>query len=79
MDAPPALTSVLDNNTAAALVATGRWAEASRLLAELVGVSPANITRYLQLLQLELAVGRGQRSRRWSWPRYCASHRRTPG
>ena len=60
MDAPPALTSVLDNNTAAALVATGRWAEASRLLAELVGVSPASITRYLQLLQLELAVGRGQ-------------------
>jgi DNA-binding CsgD family transcriptional regulator len=60
MDAPPALTSVLDNNTAAALVATGRWAEADALLADLVRVSPASITRYLQLLQLELAVGRGE-------------------
>ncbi len=34
------LTSILDNNTAAVLTATGRWAEADRLLAELVGESP---------------------------------------
>jgi DNA-binding CsgD family transcriptional regulator len=61
LGAPAALTSVLDNNTAAVLTATGRWAEAGRLLAELVGESRANVTRYLQLLQLELAVGRGER------------------
>jgi DNA-binding CsgD family transcriptional regulator len=59
LDAPPAATASLDNNTAAVLTATGRWAEAGQLLAELVGESPANATRYLQLLQLELAVGRG--------------------
>ena len=57
----PRLTSVLDNNTAAVLTATGRWAEADQLLAELIGESRANVTRYLQLLQLELAVGRGER------------------
>jgi DNA-binding CsgD family transcriptional regulator len=61
LGAPAALTSVLDNNTAAVLTATGRWAEAGQLLAELVGESRANVTRYLQLLQLELAVGRGER------------------
>ena len=61
LGAPAALTSVLDNNTAAVLTATGRWAEADQLLAELVGESRANVTRYLQLLQLELAVGRGER------------------
>jgi DNA-binding CsgD family transcriptional regulator len=61
LGAPPALTSVLDNNTAAVLTATGRWAEADQLLAELIGESHANVTRYLQLLQLELAVGRGER------------------
>ena len=61
--APPALTWVLDNNTAAVLTATGRWAEAGQLLAELIGESPPNAARYLQLLQLELAVGRGERER----------------
>ena len=61
LGAPPALTSVLDNNTAAVLTATGRWAEAGQLLAELIGESRASVTRYLQLLQLELAVGRGER------------------
>ena len=61
LGAPAALTSVLDNNTAAVLTATGRWAEADQLLAELIGESRANVTRYLQLLQLELAVGRGER------------------
>ena len=61
---PAALTSVLDNNTAAVLIETGRWAEADQLLAELIGESPANATRYLQLLQLELAVGRGEREQR---------------
>src|ERR1700722_12078118 len=60
LGAPAALTSVLDNNTAAVLTATGRWAEADQLLAELVGESRANVTRYLQLLQLELAVGRAE-------------------
>jgi ATP/maltotriose-dependent transcriptional regulator MalT len=63
LDAPAALTSVLDNNMAAVLTATGRWAEADQLLAELIGESRANVTRYLQLLQLELAVGRGERDR----------------
>jgi ATP/maltotriose-dependent transcriptional regulator MalT len=57
--ATPAMTSILDNNTAAVLTATGRWADADRLLAELVVESPPNFARYLQLLQLELAVGRG--------------------
>jgi DNA-binding CsgD family transcriptional regulator len=63
LGAPAALTSVLDNNTAAVLTVTGRWAEAGQLLAELIGESRANVTRYLQLLQLELAVGRGERDR----------------
>jgi DNA-binding CsgD family transcriptional regulator len=57
LDTPTALTSVLDNNTAAILITTGRWAEADRLLAELVRRSAGNATRYLQLQQLELAVG----------------------
>jgi DNA-binding CsgD family transcriptional regulator/tetratricopeptide (TPR) repeat protein len=60
---PTALTSVLDNNTAAVLIYTGRWGEADRLLAELVGQSSGYATTYLQLRQLELAVGRGERQR----------------
>jgi DNA-binding CsgD family transcriptional regulator len=56
---PPTLTAVLDNNTAAVLVATGRWAQAGELLAELVGESVSHVTRYLDLLRLELAVGQG--------------------
>jgi DNA-binding CsgD family transcriptional regulator len=60
---PTALTSVLDNNTAAVLIYTGRWAEADRLLDELVGQSSGYAATYLQLRQLELAVGRGQRQR----------------
>jgi len=60
LDAPGMLTAVLDNNTAAVLTATGQWTEADQLLAELVGESAENVTRYLQLLQLELAVGRGE-------------------
>jgi DNA-binding CsgD family transcriptional regulator len=63
LDAPAALTSVLDNNTAAVLIAAGRWAEADQLLAELIGESRASVTRYLNLLQLELAVGRGELER----------------
>ena len=59
LDAPPALTSALENNTAAVLQETGRWAEASQLLAEVIGESEGKVTRYLELLQLELAVGRG--------------------
>jgi DNA-binding CsgD family transcriptional regulator len=56
---PPTLTAVLDNNTAAVLVATGRWAQASELLAELVGEPVSHVARYLDLLRLELAVGQG--------------------
>jgi DNA-binding CsgD family transcriptional regulator len=63
LDAPPALTWVLDNNIAAVLTTTGRWAEADRLLADLAGELAAHATRYLQLLQLELAVGRGESER----------------
>jgi predicted ATPase/class 3 adenylate cyclase len=63
LDAPPALTSALENNAAAALHATGRWAEADRLLAEVIGESEVKVTRYLELLQLELAVGRGDSQR----------------
>jgi class 3 adenylate cyclase/tetratricopeptide (TPR) repeat protein len=63
LGAPPALTSTLDNNVAAALIATGRWAEAGRLLAELVGESSGKATHYLELLQLELAVGQGDSQR----------------
>jgi class 3 adenylate cyclase/tetratricopeptide (TPR) repeat protein len=59
LDAPPALTATLDNNIAGALTAAGRWAEADQLLAELMGESSGKATHYLQLLQLELAVGRG--------------------
>ena len=59
LHAPPALTSTLDNNIAAVLIATGRWAEADRLLAELMGESSGKATHYLELQQLELAVGQG--------------------
>jgi DNA-binding CsgD family transcriptional regulator len=63
LDAPPALTSALDNNTAAVLHETGRWGEADQLLAEVIGESEGKLTRYLELLQLELAVGRGDSQR----------------
>ena len=63
LDAPPALTATLDNNIAAVLTATGRWAEADRLLAELMNESSGKATHNLQLMQLELAVGRGDRQR----------------
>ena len=62
LDAPPALTSVLDNNTVAVLTATGRWTEAGHLLAELTGESAA-YGQYLDLLRLELAVGQGDDQR----------------
>lgn len=58
--APPPLTRALDDNTLVVLVATGRWAEADRLLAELAGEPLTSGTGYLQLMQLELAVGRGE-------------------
>jgi class 3 adenylate cyclase/tetratricopeptide (TPR) repeat protein len=60
MGAPPTMTSGIGNNAAAALIASGRWTEADRLLSDLVTESPTNFTRYLHLLQLELAVGRGE-------------------
>ena len=63
MGAPPTITTGIGNNAAAALLASGRWAEADELLAELVAESTTNFTRYLQLLQLELAVGRGDGER----------------
>jgi DNA-binding CsgD family transcriptional regulator len=63
LGAPPGMTAVLDNNTAAVLTATGRWDEADRLLAELVADSSPTMSRYLQLLQLEMAVGRGNDDR----------------
>jgi tetratricopeptide (TPR) repeat protein len=63
MGAPPAVTTGIGNNAAGALFASGRWAEADQLLAELVAESTTNFTRYLQLLQLELAVGRGEPER----------------
>jgi DNA-binding CsgD family transcriptional regulator len=63
MGASPAMTSGIGNNAVAALVASGRWTEADRLLAELVPESGTYFTRYLQLLQLELAVGRGDSER----------------
>lgn len=63
LGAPPAITTGIGNNVAAALLASGRWAEAEQLLADLVAESTTNFTRYLQLLQLELAVGRGAADR----------------
>ncbi len=63
MGAPPAITTGIGNNAAAALVASGRWAEADLLLAELVAESTTNLTRYHQVIQLELAVGRGEAER----------------
>jgi DNA-binding CsgD family transcriptional regulator len=60
---PTALTSVLDNNTAAVLIYTGRWQEADALLADLVRASAGYASTYLQLRQLELAVGRGEQQR----------------
>ena len=63
LGAPPSLTAGLDNNTAAILTATGRWAEAEHLLAELVGESTAKAVTSLELMQLELAVGQGDDTR----------------
>ncbi|MBV9094295.1 MAG: AAA family ATPase [Streptosporangiaceae bacterium] len=63
LDAPSALTSALENNIAGLLLAAGRWEEADRLLTEALGESEAKLTRYLELLQLELAVGRGETQR----------------
>jgi DNA-binding CsgD family transcriptional regulator len=63
MSAPPALTSALSRNFAGVLVVTGEWDEAGRLLGELVDEASANVARYLRLLQLELAVGRGETER----------------
>ena len=63
LGAPPGLTAVLDNNTAAVLTATGQWTEAERLLTELIPESAANVTKYLQLLLLEMAVARGDTER----------------
>jgi DNA-binding CsgD family transcriptional regulator len=63
LGAPPALTAVLDNNIASVLTITGQWAMADQFLAELDAESPAGHTRYLRLVQLELAVGRGERAR----------------
>ena len=63
LDAPPGQLSIFGNNMAAVLIATGQWQEAERLLAELVIEAPVNIERYLRLLQLELAVGRGDAGR----------------
>jgi DNA-binding CsgD family transcriptional regulator len=62
MDAPPSVTAILDSNTAGVLYITGHWSEADQLLAELVAQAPGNPTR-LWFLQLQLAVGRGDRSR----------------
>jgi class 3 adenylate cyclase len=63
LGAPLMMTAGIGNNAAGALIASGRWAEADRLLAELILESPTNFTRYLHLLELELAVGRGQTER----------------
>ncbi len=63
MGAPPAITTGIGNNVASALVASGRWAEADQLLFELLAESTTNWTRYFQLLQLELAVARGEAER----------------
>jgi class 3 adenylate cyclase len=63
LGAPPTMTAGIGNNAVGALIASGRWAEADRLLAELMVESPTNFARYLQLYQLELAVGRGETER----------------
>jgi len=63
LGAPPAITTGIGNNAASALVASGRWAEADELLAELLAESITHWTRYLQLMQLELAVCRGETER----------------
>jgi DNA-binding CsgD family transcriptional regulator len=60
---PTALTSLLDNNTVAILIYTGRWQEAGRLLAELVDQSAGYSATLLRLRQLELAVGQGEQER----------------
>ena len=63
LDAPPAMTWTLDNNIAASFIATGRWAEAGRFLDKVIGESSGKATHYLELLQLELAVGQGDSQR----------------
>jgi DNA-binding CsgD family transcriptional regulator/tetratricopeptide (TPR) repeat protein len=63
LNAPPGQLSIFGNNVAAVLVATGQWAEAEKLLSELLTEASVNIERYLRLLQLELAVGCGAAGR----------------
>ena len=62
---PPLLVCCrhLDNNAAAALYAVGRWEDADRLLAELTDETSGSGARYLELMQLELAVARGDTER----------------
>src|SRR5690242_12648666 len=79
LGAPPALTSTLDDNIAAVLAATGRWAEADQLLAELMGESSAKAAHYLELRQLELAVGRGDSQRAASLAAAVAKAPSDPG
>jgi DNA-binding CsgD family transcriptional regulator len=59
LNAPPGQLSIFGSNAAAVLVATGQWAEAEKLISELVTEASVNMERYLRLLQLELAVGCG--------------------
>jgi len=63
LGASTTLTSVLDNNTVAILIYTGRWQEAGPLLDELVAQSAGYATTFLRLRQLELAVGQGEEQR----------------
>jgi DNA-binding CsgD family transcriptional regulator len=63
LDAQPGQLSIFGNNVASVLVATGQWAEAEKLISELITEASVNIERYLRLLQLELAVGCGAAGR----------------
>jgi DNA-binding CsgD family transcriptional regulator len=71
---PTALTSLLDNNTVAILIYTGRWREAGRLLDELVAQSSGYATTLLRLRQLELAVGQGEEQHAASLAAALAGH-----
>ena len=73
------MTSLLDNNTAAVLTATGQWAEADQLLTELVGQSAANVTRYLHWSSWNWPSAAATASAQQSWLRSWRSRPRTPG
>jgi ATP/maltotriose-dependent transcriptional regulator MalT len=63
LGAPRSATARLEHNVAAIGVATGAWTETEQLLAKLLDAGAGPAAPFLTLMQLEIAVGRGQHDR----------------